>query len=181
MTFADVLERTLWGEVEAELLYSYPDAESELAKFEQVFRSLLYLTPVKTSLCIVIKERKEPGELPEVSGRDETAPKADAEASAEDDIEYALDFQPWDEWLGMSIDPEAVQTLGLAQVAAHCLYELTFWGFSEAEVVAARKDLLRRIAQLGGQETDKRALLLPLSEALKDVRSDPDDVDEPTD
>ena len=132
MTFADILERTLWGEVEAELLYSYPDAANELDKFEQVFRSLLYLTPVKTSLCIVIKERKEPGELPEVSGKDEAAPTEEAT----DDIEYALDFQPWDEWLGMSIDPQAVQTLGLARVAAHCLYELTFWGFSEAEVVA---------------------------------------------
>ena len=171
MTFAEVLERSLWGEVEAELLYSYPDAESELGKFETVFRSLLYLTPVDSSLRIVISEAKEAGELPEVSGRDDASEFKNGDS---EDIEYALDFQPWDEWLGMSIDPLALQTLGLARVAAHCLYELTFWGFSESEVVAARRDLLERIAQLKGNE-DKGNLFIPLSEALKEVRRDSDE------
>ena len=181
MTFAEVLERSLWGEVEAELLYSYPDAESELSKFEKVFRSLLYLTPVESSLRIVISEAKEAGELPEVSGRDDANNSEDSnskgsnsEGSNSEDIDYALDFQPWDEWLGMSVDPLALQTLGLARVAAHCLYELTFWGFSESEVVAARRDLLERIAQLKGDE-DKRDLFIPLSEALKEIRRDSDE------
>ena len=163
MTAAEVFERSLWGEVEAELLYSYPDAGAQLSAYERVFRSLLYLTPVASNFQIVITEPAAAGDLPDVSGR---------ELNAADGEDYALDFQPWDEWLGMSVSAATLQALPLSRVAAHCLYEMTFWGFSESEVVAARRDLITKIEKMKGNAAGERELYLPLTRVMRDIQKE---------
>jgi len=163
MTTAEVFERMLWGEVEAELLHAYPDAEAQLPDYERVFRSLLYLTPIESKFQIAITEATRKGELADISGRD---------AETDDCEDYALDFQPWDEWLGMRVSDTNLHALTLPRIAAHCLYEMTFWGFSEAEVVAARRDLIERIEKMKGSKLEERDLYLPLTRLMREVQEE---------
>jgi hypothetical protein len=54
---------------------------------------------------------------------------------------YAIEFRPWDEWLGMGIRDEDLQEIGHLSMLCHCLYELTFVGFSNEEVGTKWREL----------------------------------------
>ena len=58
----------------------------------------------------------------------------------EDDM-YALDFTPWNEWLGMEIHSKALNSLKTYEIAAHCLWEMSFYGFNENQVEAIFDEL----------------------------------------
>ena len=49
---------------------------------------------------------------------------------------YALDYEPWDEWLGMGITKETLDKFESCQIVAHCLWEMTFVSFDETEIQA---------------------------------------------
>jgi hypothetical protein len=50
---------------------------------------------------------------------------------------YALEWSPWDEWLGFNILDKSIQVYGVSVVAAHSLYEMTFFGYKSND--AAKK------------------------------------------
>lgn len=91
--------------------------------------------------------------LPELDGLD------DIDALADDDVErllslksapisYAFDFIPWNEILGYNLDERNLQDAGAVNVLAAVLYELTFYGFREADMEAERDELKRRDTEL---------------------------------
>lgn len=48
--------------------------------------------------------------------------------------EWGLSFTPWKEWLGMNIHPDTLRQLTKSEIIAECLYEMTFYGFTEDRV-----------------------------------------------
>jgi len=42
-----------------------------------------------------------------------------------------LELTPWRQWLGMEISKESLQEFSEQEIIVHCLYEMTFEGFSE--------------------------------------------------
>ena len=57
----------------------------------------------------------------------------------------ALDFQPWEVWLGMEIAPDTLQRYSRAEVVAHCIHEMTFYGFEPDRTAEAGAEVLRRM------------------------------------
>ena len=51
-----------------------------------------------------------------------------------DENHYALEMNPWDEWLNYDILNKSIEVYGQAEVLAHILYEMTFFGFSSKTV-----------------------------------------------
>ena len=54
--------------------------------------------------------------------------------SEKDNEDYALDFNPWDEWLGMTVSDKSVELLGEVVFAAECLREMSFISFDEDKI-----------------------------------------------
>lgn len=54
--------------------------------------------------------------------------------SQDDDSKWALEFSPFDEWLGFSINQAIFSNLSRAEAVAHCVWEMTFVSFDETEI-----------------------------------------------
>ena len=52
----------------------------------------------------------------------------------EDDQELAIEFEPWETWLGMEIEKPTHERLTSAEIVVHCLWEMTFQGFDQEKI-----------------------------------------------
>jgi hypothetical protein len=46
---------------------------------------------------------------------------------------FGLSFGSWDEWVSFNVIPQQVKDLGVAHYLAHCIYEITYYGWTEAD------------------------------------------------
>jgi hypothetical protein len=60
---------------------------------------------------------------------------------------YAYELSPWYEILGYEVCEDNVQEIGPAKLAAAVIYEMTFFGYTEADVDRERKKLDEAIAE----------------------------------
>ena len=54
---------------------------------------------------------------------------------------YGIEFCPWEDWVSMFIQQETLDTMSKEDIVAGCLYEMTFFGFTEKRVMGERKKL----------------------------------------
>jgi len=63
-----------------------------------------------------------------------------------DEQSFAIEFRPWSQWLAMDIDPSCYENKRTnAEIVACCLYEMSFMGYTDAEVQTCGKRLLKRV------------------------------------
>ncbi len=155
MTLAELIERCDGSAVREALLAHYPDAVDALEALEQVLGHLRQLSPEADSMRIHIEEVFRPGiddePFTDVSGRD--AGLNEDGDSAQAQTAFALEFTPWTRWLGMAIDPSTLQRYTHPQIAAHCLWEMTYLGFEEADIEKAVQALGRSAKEVGEGDT----------------------------
>lgn len=183
MKFKELLTKTHWNEVKLSLLQTYPDAERSLAGFERVFDELLSLTPRRTKVRICLEEvfRESIDEEPhiEVFGKDGTLNKDLSDfhhfsetTSAEfenSETSFALDLVPWEEWLGMGLDPSTLEAYSGPDIIAHCLWEMTFFGFDQETIKEQREELKRHARELDNMtEEEKKQKLIPWEQVRKE-------------
>lgn len=182
MKFRKLVVRTDWNEVESSLLENYPDVERSLKGYKSVFDTLLSLVPRETKMriCIETVFREGIDEEPyiEVFGRDGTLNKdlpdfrhfretASTEFAKSETI-FALDLVPWEEWLGMEVDPSTIEAYSDLEIVAHCLWEMTFFGFDQETIKEQREELERQARELDNMtEDEKKRMLIPWEEVPK--------------
>lgn len=163
MTLADLVANVGWRELKASLLWLSSEVEADLREYQKVFRSLKTKMPVPDDMRIHIEKRPSLGESEEVGfevvGRDGTLNREledfayfGAKANEEygnSEVVWSLCLKPWANWLGMQIGSETSQSFMPAQIVAHCMWEMTFHGYSEAEVSGLSAELDRRVAEMG--------------------------------
>ena len=47
---------------------------------------------------------------------------------------YAIEYMPWSEWLGCEVDKQVFKKMPKEEIAAHCLWEMTFMGFTQDKI-----------------------------------------------
>lgn len=77
---------------------------------------------------VVTKEKDEDEEYIDVSGLYNN-PK-----NEEEKYSQGIEFIPWRMWLGMDISNESLQSFSAQEIIIHCLYEMTFVGFTEEDI-----------------------------------------------
>lgn len=135
MILKEIIEKANWLQVAIELVSSYPRERKAIKGYEEVFEFLLKKTPMASELKLVVdyvEDDLEPGTFfYNVFG-----------AKVGDDTSYGLSFTPWSEWMGMKVSDETVASFSPEQICAHCLYEMTFYGFEEETIERRWKELL---------------------------------------
>jgi len=186
MTFANLIAHLAWPDVLAALLRLYPDEKKSLEGYRVVLAHLKQLDPEMSKMRIIVEERFQPeiDEAPhiDVTGRDGTLNReledfkhfqdeVDEEyASAEAD--FSLSFLPWAKWLGMQINPATLEEFSQPDIAAHCLWEMTFHGFEESDVEETRAEIEQRAAEVDAMtEEEREKFLIPAEEVFKDHKS----------
>ena len=177
MKLSEVFEKTSWAETKASLIWNYPDTKESLAGYEKVFYSLRELPPSSTTMRLSIRKTFREGldEEPfmEVVGKDGTLNKeledfqylnkAKNSDYANAEVEYALEFHPWKEWLGMKIDATTCRHYPPPEILAHCLWEMTFMGFDQETIRKEKQELIKTVEEIDSMTAEERKdRLIPL-------------------
>lgn len=163
MKFGELVRRFHWEAIEAKLLGFYPGEEPNSPGYKAALEEIKSLEPVKSRMMITIeKVVDKDGTWWDVSGRDGTkysdCPEFKDELENPDDnaeLNWALDYSDWAEWLDMEIDPGALAKFGELGTLALCLYEMTFVGYSRVDVNAAKKALERMADEYDRKKKDE--------------------------
>ena len=168
MKFTDLIKTNSWLSIEMVLLQCYPDEKKNIAAYEQIFNNLQLMEAVACGISIVVSTEQDAfdeSEYVNVSGR-ENNPKENPNKLTDS---LAIEFTPWNEWLGMDIDKDTLQDFTELEIIAHCLFEMTFMGFDEEEI-QAEMDKLKDIADeyKNMSEEEKKENTISLDELFEE-------------
>ncbi len=129
MTFRDLLEKVVFDDVRITFHTEYCMNNEACEAYFKVFNQLKGLTPEPNHDDFrLVVARVEDGLEPGTYTYDVFGVKPD------DNDHYALELLPWSKWLSFEVVEKCVEVYGAAAVVAHCLYELTFFGFDASDV-----------------------------------------------
>lgn len=98
-----------------------------LEGYRIAFEKIRRLEPMLSEWTLVFSEPMD------VSGRPPAGDPAFDEPGASESTLFALDGTPWLEFLGMKIDTIALETFDWPSLAAICIWEMTFYGWTERQ------------------------------------------------
>ena len=76
------------------------------------------------------------------------------EEAGDREASYGIELTDWAEWLGMEIEPETLSRYAEADIIVHCVWEMTFFGYSQADIEKTVEELERaRESQEGNPST----------------------------
>lgn len=141
-TLGELVHAYTWGDVEADFERLYPGDPDWVTQHGRVFSTLRTLRARLSAMEIVIDDVEDEGGEAwiDVSGR-----------NGEELV--AIEFVDWAEWLGMLIDGDTSRRYTPTEILAHCVWEMSFFGFDEEtirekwgeiEVLASRSGSPRR-------------------------------------
>lgn len=125
-----------WEKIAKLFVRLYPNQKKSIDGYELVFKKLVKMKPKRMMMEIVLTFYKDPEEIEPYVGVDG---KDDKENS------WAIEFTPWDKWLGMSIDPLMLYTFSEEEVICYCLWEMTYCGFDQHDIQNTKKEIFGRI------------------------------------
>jgi hypothetical protein len=130
-TLASILKDVEFEPVFEHLCKWHPGEGRNKSGYESVFNILLTLTPKKShslnDLFIAAQLTQYPpndGQYLDIYG---TKPK-------NDNVKYGIEFRPWVDWVSMFITKATLDNFSKEDIVAGCLYEMTFFGFTEENV-----------------------------------------------
>lgn len=157
MKFAELVYKYKWDEVCPALIHLYPNDQKNIAVFKMVFEQLQTLIHAESNMRIILEEvfdEFENGWYTCVSGKNGTLKKEENPEIFKDDkignqeVSYGIEFVDWEEWLGMDIDPGSISNYSETDIIAHCLWEMTFYGYTQ-EAIKKQSAQLKEKAERG--------------------------------
>lgn len=150
------LFRTIsWRDVARCLAALYPEQECNLQQYKKVFARVRFCEPVFNAdgivVCIeLVKDENEQwynvyGYIPGKT------------------VRYGLELSLFEEWAGYWIDEKLLQQMPAPEIAAHILWEMTFYGYSNEDILAQK----REIEELLQESYEHLELCIPLEEVLE--------------
>ena len=137
MKLKDLLDQFNDKEILKRLFELYPDQKKSKGGYIKALIELRHkrIRPIKDNMQIVLTRCKEKGEKwVSVDGNKGT------------DENWALDFTRWGDWLGMEFSKKTIQRKFLKiDMIAHCLWEMTWEGYSDKQVIYRWGTLLGRV------------------------------------
>lgn len=165
MILKELINTNQWLSVEFTLLSLYPDQEDSIDLYKEVYEKLRLIEPITGDMSIVLThydEEEEPDDnYVQVSGKKYN--------ELEKKIEhYAIEFSPWNEWLGMEIEEETLASFNELEIISHCLFEMTFVSFDEEEIQDEFNALKKRADEFENMtDEEKKASTRSLDDFLK--------------
>lgn len=170
MKFKKLIQSNSWLSIASILLQLYPDEEKNISGYKKVFEELLFMHPADSEILIVVAHQKDDfdgEEYVDVSG------KYVNPQNEEEEFSQAIEFAPWNQWLGMEISPESLLDFSELEIISHCLYEMTFVGFEEEEIQEELNIMEKSIEDYKNMtDEEKKANTTSLEELMKDLETD---------
>jgi len=82
---------------------------------------------------------------------------------------YAIEFDPWSEWLGWDVSREQIKELGKNTYMAHILWEMTYSGFEESDIRDMIEELKSRVDSIKEELNDRTPNFDELEKEHEDI------------
>ena len=167
MKLHNLIKTNNWLSVELMFISLYPGQKTAIESYKDIYDHLRSSQATESDISIVLTKcsSDKPGHFYiDVSGRKEINTQ-DLTNS------LAIEFVPWKEWLGMTIDQETNQLFTELEIIGHCLYEMTFAGYDETEIqnqFASLKDQEQEYKNMTDEEKSKNTKTI--DELFKDIK-----------
>ena len=76
------------------------------------------------------------------ANRSEEQPFWNVSCKEGDPARCGLDLPRWEEWLAIRVPQSLLEKITAAEIVAHCVWEMTFYGFTQENIAAFRTELL---------------------------------------
>lgn len=149
MILKQIFANCNWLSVWKRLVILYPDQKESEEIYRVVFQQLQLLNPSQTDLILVLEEKANelnPTPYIDVSGK-----------RINETMGYALEFSPWENWLGMELDKITLREFSDYDIVAHCLYEMTFIGYSQDEIKQQLEELNSTVDEIKNMTKEDKA------------------------
>ena len=128
MTLGEIITTTEFEPIFDILSEYYTNVVSDLDRVKKVYKRLFLKLkrkkPVPCDIKIII-----------TSYLDDCGMSYSKVEGIDDDREiWGIELTPWNKWLGMEIKSETLDKFEHSKIIAHCLWEMTFLGISEARL-----------------------------------------------
>lgn len=134
ITMLDIIKLTDWKEVKKSYKYFYGRKEVNPDTMEKIF-----------NLLKTFKKRKHIDEDEEIEIYVGGIPIDESEDERWYDVhtnKYSLSFRKWRELVNIPISENTIRTNKFPEIITHFLWEITFYGFDESEILEQRKELM---------------------------------------
>jgi len=135
MTLDQLIKSHSWLSVKLTLESLFPDQNNLMDDYERIFESLRFMEAEETNLTIkvhLVNDDFDDTSYVDVSGYN-TSPEDNTDEFSHS---LAIEFTPWQEWLGMSVDTDSLHNFSELEIIAHCLNEMTYAGFEQEDIQA---------------------------------------------
>ncbi len=158
--FKDIVKLCTFKNVKRALLRLYPDQKKVIHGYEYVFKNLKHMRHRNNKEGMVIDIKKV--------GRGKNVYFCVSGVCTEKDIQqsYALEYAPWSKWLGYEVDKKVLKKMPKEEIAAHCLWEMTFAGFTQDKIRNEIKMLRKRVKDV----KEGRVKMIPHEEVMKRLK-----------
>ena len=176
MKFYEIIRSNNWLTIELTFLRLFPDQKESIENYRLVFEALKFLEPEYSEIEITLYQYYDDNGKPSVVDVSGINPNPEP-----DDITngLALEFTPWDKWLGMDIKPLILKEFSEPEIICQCLNEMTYMGFDQEEIQTAfamLKSIVDEYKALTPEEKAKQTIILEeLKKRVGDKKSDSDE------
>lgn len=114
------------------LIKHYPNQKDGEEGYQKVWQKLLTLQPKPNEMSVVIQSELD----------DEGEPWYNVSGIDLEGQTWAIEFEPWEEWLNMPVTWTGIAEMSMPEAMAHILWEMTFFGYDQADIGEQKQNLI---------------------------------------
>lgn len=170
MKLFELIQTNNWLSVKETLLSLYPDQEEGISAYQKVFSQLLQMNSNASQMEIVMKEYYDE----EAYGKSYVDVSGSMLKGTEEEMSYsyAIEFEPWENWLGMSINETSLKEFTELEIISHCLFEMTFMGYDENEIQGFKSKVEKSIDDYKLMTKEEKSKLKSIDDLLSELEDD---------
>lgn len=158
--FKDIVRSSSFRKVRDALLKLYPGQKKNIKGYEHVFQTIKLMRPRYNKEGMVIYIEKV--------GRGKNAYFSVSGVCTQKKIKqpYAIEYTSWSKWLGCEVDKQVLKKMTKEEITAHCLWEMTFAGFTQDKIRQEINMLRKRVKDI----KEGKVKTIPHEEVMKMLR-----------
>lgn len=159
--FKDKVKACNFRNVKEALLRLYPDQKKNIKGYRYVFQTLRLLKPRYNKEGMIIDIRKV--------GRGRNAYFSVSGVCREKGIKqsFGIEYMPWSKWLGCEVNKQILKKMTKDEIVAHCLWEMTFMGFTQNKIRRELNVLKRQVRDI----KDGKVKTIPFEEVMQKLEA----------
>lgn len=145
MILQEIIGKYKIKEIIKRLLEIYPEQKKNIAGYNKSLKELLYLSPKRSRVKINIDKFYD---------KDDKKYYYSVDGIDKNNESWAIEFTDWKEWIGMEISEETLKENTEIDILVHCLWEMTFVGFSNKNIKNEKNKLFNIMKSIKKEVTN---------------------------